>query len=90
VLRREFRGRGIGVAFFAAREAQAKVVSGCDFAVFCGVVRSSSHAACPPDHLPLDGFWTGRGFTRRPDLVCRIMWKDVAPTGSRSMNWCSG
>jgi GNAT superfamily N-acetyltransferase len=77
VLRREFRGRGIGVGFFTAREAHARAVSDCDFAVFCGVVRSPSHPGWPPDYLPLDGFWTRRGFTCRPDLVCRMAWKEV-------------
>ena len=77
LLKRELRGRGIGVAFIAAVEAHAKAVSDCDFAVFCGVVRSPDHPACPPDYVPLDGYWTRRGFTRRPDLVCRMAWKEV-------------
>jgi len=77
VLRREFRGRGIGVALMAAMEAHAKAVSDCDFGVFCSVVRSPNHPAWPPDYVPLDVFWTRRGFTRRPDLVCRMAWKEV-------------
>jgi hypothetical protein len=77
LLKRELRGRGIGVAFIAAVEAHAKAVSDCDFAVLCGVVRSPDHPACPPDYVPLDGYWTRRGFTRRPDLVCRMAWKEV-------------
>ena len=77
VLRREMRGQGIGVAFFDAREAHAGAVSDCDFAAFCAVVRSHAHPACPHDYVPLDAFWTRRGFTRRPDLVCRMAWKEV-------------
>lgn len=78
VLRREFRGRGIGVTFFAEREAHARATSDCDFAIFCGVIRSPDHPACPPDYVPLDEFWMRRGFTRRPDLVCKMSWKEVS------------
>lgn len=77
VLQHEFRGRGIGVAFFTAREAHARAVSDCNFAVFCGVVRSPDHPARPPDYVPLDDFWMRRGFTRRPDLICKMAWKEV-------------
>jgi GNAT superfamily N-acetyltransferase len=77
VLQREFRGRGIGVALFSAVEAHAKAVSDCDFAIIVTVVRSPGHPAHPPDYVPLDGFWTRRGFTRRPDLVCKMAWKEV-------------
>jgi GNAT superfamily N-acetyltransferase len=77
VLQSEFRGRGIGVALTAAADANAKALANSDFAVLCSVVRSPNHPACPPDYVPLDGFWTRRGFVRRPDLVCRIAWTDV-------------
>jgi GNAT superfamily N-acetyltransferase len=83
VLRPELRGRGIGVAFFEAREAHACAVSDCDFAAFCGVVRPPEHPACPPDYVPLDAFWKRRGFTRRPDLVCRMAWKEVGAEEER-------
>lgn len=77
VLLPELRGQGIGVAFFAAREAHARAVSACRFACFCVVVRPDSHPARPPDYVPLDRFWTKRGFVRRPDLVCEMSWTDV-------------
>ncbi len=36
--------------------------------VFCAWLLSlTDHPACPPDYVPLDAFWTRRGFTRRPD-----------------------
>jgi GNAT superfamily N-acetyltransferase len=81
VLLHEFRGQGLGVTFFNEREAHARAVSACDFAAFCAVQRPANHPARPADYQPLDAFWTRRGFVRRPDLQCRIAWKDLGETG---------
>jgi GNAT superfamily N-acetyltransferase len=81
VLLHEFRGQGLGVTFFNEREAHARAVSACDFAAFCAVQRPANHPARPADYQPLDAFWTRRGFVRRPDLQCRIAWKDLGDTG---------
>ncbi len=81
VLRRSYRGRGIGVAFFAAREAHARAVSRADFAAFCAVIRPPEHPLRPADATPLDPFWRRRGFTPRPDLTCTMRWKQVDTAG---------
>jgi GNAT superfamily N-acetyltransferase len=77
VLLPEWRGRGAGVAFFRAREAHARAASACDFAAFCAVQRPPTHPSRPDDHVPLDDFWSRRGFVRRPDLRCTMQWKDI-------------
>ncbi|MCX7384152.1 MAG: GNAT family N-acetyltransferase [Alphaproteobacteria bacterium] len=77
VLLPAYRGRGAGVAFFAAREAHARAVSDCDFAAFCAVVRPEDHPARPAGHVPLDTFWRRRGFTPYPDLTCGMAWREV-------------
>ncbi len=77
VLLPALRGRGVGVAFFAEREAHARAVSASRFACFCGVVRPDGHPARPAGFVPLDRFWTQRGFTRRPDLTCSMSWQEV-------------
>ncbi len=77
VLRDAYRGQGIGVAFFAAREAHARAASVCDFSAFASVSRPPDHLARPADYTALDAFWTRRGYTRRPDLVCHMSWKDL-------------
>ncbi len=90
VLRRELRGQGVGVAFFAEREAHARAVSSCSFACFCGVARPDDHPARPSGFVPLNGFWTRRGFTRRPDLACTMAWKeagDAHETSHRMVFW---
>ena len=77
VLLPAWRGRGIGVAFFRAREAHASAVSACDYAAFCAVQRPDDHPSRPPGYTKLDAFWTRRGFSQRPDLRCMMDWKDV-------------
>jgi hypothetical protein len=65
------------VVFFREREAHARAVSACDFAAFCAVQRPASHPARPLSFVPLDGFWSRRGYVRRPDLHCTMHWKDI-------------
>ncbi|AHJ63329.1 Acetyltransferase, GNAT family [Granulibacter bethesdensis] len=77
VLLPEYRGCGVGVAFFREREAHAKRVSNCDYATFCSVKRPENHPSRPADWVPLHEFWTRRGFTPFPSLTCRMSWKDV-------------
>jgi GNAT superfamily N-acetyltransferase len=81
VLLPELRGQGIGVRFFAEREAHARQISDCDYAAFCAVQRPEVHPDRPPEYQPLDRFWAARGFSRRPDLQCRMDWKDLGEAG---------
>ena len=77
VLLPEYRGQGIGVAFFAQREAHARAVSDADFACFCAVERPASHPARPPGEAGLEGFWRNRGYQPEPGLACTMRWKEV-------------
>lgn len=70
------RGRGIGVEFFAAREAHAAAL-GLDLCAFCAVIRPQDHPLRPPGYVGLDAFWQKRGYTPRPDLVCTMAWQDL-------------
>lgn len=76
VLRRDYRGQGAGVAFFEAREAHARA-KGANLAAFCAVDRKADDTRRPADYVPLDAFWTKRGFTRRPDLACTMTWREI-------------
>jgi GNAT superfamily N-acetyltransferase len=75
-----YRGQGIGVAFFAGREAHARR-AGFTQAAFCAVQRPQNHHARPADYAPLDAFWRKRGFTPQPERVCRMSWRDIGDTG---------
>jgi GNAT superfamily N-acetyltransferase len=77
VLKREYRNQGIGVAFFAAREAHAKSFGDYTHTTFCAVRRPADHPLRPADYVPLDTFWTRRGYTKQPGLYCTMCWLDL-------------
>jgi GNAT superfamily N-acetyltransferase len=81
VLLPEWRGRGIGHAFFDQREAQARAL-GRPRACFCAVVRPDDHPARPGEYRPLDAFWRKRGYAPMPGLICTFSWKDVGEATS--------
>ena len=74
VLESAYRGRGIGVAFFQAREAQA---AGYQMTTFCAVQRPDDHPLRPQDYVPLHDFWRRRGYRQRPELICTMSWRDI-------------
>lgn len=76
VLLAEYRGRGLGHAFFDGREAQARRL-GLKTCAFCGVVRPDDHPRRPAGWRPLDPFWTARGYTCRPDMETTFSWRDL-------------
>ncbi len=80
VLEEAHRGRGIGVAFFHAREARAAAL-GYRRTTFCAVERPDDHPMRPAGHVPLDGFWTRRGYVRRPGLRASFDWRDIGAAG---------
>jgi hypothetical protein len=67
------------VAFFARRETRARAL-GFKLAAFCAVERPADHPRRPKDYVPLDAFWTKRGYTRRPDLRTTFTWRDLDET----------
>lgn len=75
VLLPEYRGQGVGHAFFDQREAQARAC-GANAACFAAVIRPSDHPARPADYVPLDAFWTKRGYAPIQGLTTELAWKD--------------
>lgn len=75
VLMAEYRGRGIGHAFFDHREAQARAC-GAEAACFAAVIRAPDHPARPEGYVSLDGFWGRRGYAPVERLLTHIAWKD--------------
>ena len=76
VLEEAFRGRGVGVRFFEERERAARE-AGFSRCVFSAVARPADHPARPAGHVPLDGFWTRRGYARIDGLTTGFSWRDV-------------
>ncbi|WP_281978217.1 GNAT family N-acetyltransferase [Pseudorhizobium flavum] len=79
VLLPAYRGRGIGVTFFAEREAQARRL-GLRHTTFCAVERPSDHPRRPTDYVPLDAFWHKRGYRHHPELRTSFTWRDLDDT----------
>ena len=75
VLLPDYRGQGIGHAFFDHREAAAQAW-GAAQASFCAVVRPSDHPARPADYTPLDSFWRRRGYSPVDGLIGTFSWAE--------------
>ncbi len=76
VLLPEYRGRGVGHAFFDHRESHARAL-GRRFAVFCSVQRPADHPLKPEGYVPLDAFWRARGYAPLPGVFASFRWKDI-------------
>lgn len=77
VLERTYRGRGLGVSFLDHREAHARTLGRFRHMAFCGVVRPADHPRRPKDFVPLDRFWTKRGYRKMDGLTGTITWRDL-------------
>ena len=80
VLLPDYRGKGIGHAFFDAREGHARDM-GRRYAAFCSVVRPADHPLKPETYQPLDPFWRKRGYAPLEGVVARFGWKDIDQPG---------
>lgn len=76
VLEPAWRGRGIGVRFFALREASARA-QGFHRCVFCAVIRDPADPRRPPDYTPLDAFWRKRGYAPLDGVTCGFSWREI-------------
>jgi GNAT superfamily N-acetyltransferase len=82
VLLPEYRGHGIGHAFFDQREAQAMKCEA-NAACFAAVVRADDHPARPDGYTPLDRFWARRGYAVVPGLTTELAWKEHGDEAER-------
>ncbi|RCW85054.1 GNAT family N-acetyltransferase [Paracoccus lutimaris] len=83
VLLSDYRGHGLGHAFFDGREAQGRAL-GRRYSAFCSVIRPADHPLRPADYRPLDGFWRKRGYAPLPGVIAGFDWKDIgAPAQTR-------
>jgi GNAT superfamily N-acetyltransferase len=76
VLLSDYRGQGIGHAFFDQREAHARAL-GFQNVAFCAVKRPDDHPARPADYRSLDVFWRGRGYAPLDGVIAQFYWKDI-------------
>ncbi|MBS0564452.1 MAG: GNAT family N-acetyltransferase [Proteobacteria bacterium] len=76
VLLPEYRGRGIGHAFFDAREAKAREL-GRRYMAFCSVLRPADHPMRPASFRTNDAFWRGRGYAPLEGVHAEFSWRDI-------------
>jgi ribosomal protein S18 acetylase RimI-like enzyme len=76
VLKKDFRGQGIGVKFFEEREKHASSFQEIENCCFCAVDRPSNHPL-RGDYQSLDNFWTKRGYFKEDKLKANLKWKDI-------------
>lgn len=90
VLLPQYRGRGIGVRFFAEREAWAAQLDGIHWCCFCAIERASAHPLRPEHYTPLERFWRKRGYQHRPELRTEFEWLELSasePTSHPMSFW---
>ncbi|TKD25109.1 GNAT family N-acetyltransferase [Rhodobacter capsulatus] len=80
VLLPDYRGQGLGHAFFDARETHARAL-GRRFSAFCAVIRPKDHPLKPDTYRPLDGFWQKRGYAPLPGVIAHFRWTDLGAAG---------
>jgi len=77
VLEKDYRGRGIGSAFYAARESHAAALGRFRYLTFCAVDRAADDPRRPRGYQPLDAYWRRRGFEQQPELTTRFSWQEI-------------
>lgn len=80
VLLPEYRGQGVGHAFFDERERHARAL-GFAHSAFCAVIREpqdlSQSAAQSGDKSVLEHFWARRGYAPLEGVIATFHWRDV-------------
>lgn len=77
VLLPEYRGRGIGHAFFDQREAHARALGRFRWTAFCSVDRDIDDVRRPDGYRTNDAFWSKRGYQRRPGMTMHLPWQEA-------------
>lgn len=72
-----YRGLGLGHRFFDKRESHAKSFKTYSKTAFCSVNRPQDHPLKPRNYRSNESFWKKRGYTKNPDLTCRLSWLDL-------------
>jgi GNAT superfamily N-acetyltransferase len=90
ILKKEYRGLGLGIRFFKLREAYASTLDGMTQTSFCGVIRPDNHPLKPAGYKPLNVFWQRMGYEKQEGMLTTFSWKDIGDeteTGKPMQFW---
>jgi len=77
VLLPEYRGRGLGHAFFDQREAHARSLGRFSWTAFASVDRTEDDPRRPPGYRSNDAFWQKRGYECLPQMQMQLDWNEA-------------
>lgn len=86
VLLPEYRGHGIGHAFFDQREAHARSLGRFRWTAFCSVDREEADPRRPLDYRTNDVFWKKRGYLQQPGMTMRLGWNETSVGGADAID----
>jgi GNAT superfamily N-acetyltransferase len=77
ILKKSYRGLGIGNVFFDEREAHVQTLGNYSYLCFYTILRPEDDPRRPPDYHSLVPFWEKRGFVKHPELIGEIPYQEI-------------
>lgn len=77
VLRKTYRGQGIGKKFCDEREAHVRKLGKYRYICFYTSMRPLDDPRRPADYRPLALFWQSRGFKEHPELIGTVSYQEI-------------
>ena len=90
ILRKSYRGQGIGKKFMDEREAHVNKLGKYRYICFYTSLRPENDPRRPKEYRPLAPFWRSRGFEEHPELVGMVSYKEIgeeAETPKKMIFW---
>lgn len=75
VVKKPYRGQGIGKKFFHERELHVRALG--HYKYICFYTRPLDDIRQPSDYRPLAAFWNSRGFMEHPELIWQISYREI-------------
>ncbi len=90
ILKKAYRGRGIGRRLFDLCEEYAFRLRRFSYACFCTVNRATNDPKRPLDYKSPQHLWNKKGYKPHPELTCDFVWKEVGesvPSSKEMVFW---